>query len=672
VPNGQNGSPRSSPTRLPKARGLSRRGKLLLYGGAGLAVLLFLGVPSWLLIAKPFKGRQTELVPHVVKYERLELTIVERGALESAQNSDVYCRVKSGTKGATQGSTTIKTIIDDGTEVLKDRPKDQARTILVWDPKTNTFTEKTGNPNGFARVLELREKEGDKPTYPDLVMELDDSGLQDQLKQQKINLDKAEADKIGKEENYKIVVSQNQSDLKKAETDLELAQIDLEKYQNGDFPQSLKDVEGRIKTAESDLEQQRDRSAWAQRMLKKGYYTVSQSDAEQSKLQSLELTLAKYLEERRVLTDPKYGAKKRTETDLKNKVDQAVDALERTRGQAKAKEVQARTERETNKSLWEQAKSQYDEIIAEIKKCKIYAPQDGMVVYFVPEQARFGGGTQQSIVAQGEPVREGQKLVQIPDLRQMLVNVKVHEALVSTVAAGQPATIKVASFRGHNFKGKVESVATVSSQLDFFSADVKVYTTKVRILNAIEGLKPGMSGEVTITVGDPLERVLTVPIEGIVGSAELGARRQCYVLWPDGLTEARDIVVGQSNDTKAEIREGLKEGEVVVLNPGAIVGDSAKVRKAGQGKGEKGGEGDGEKVKGKGKKGGPDKSKGKGGPGKDGKRDGGAGSFSPEAIAERFRKAAPAERKQMLEQTPEQYRDKLREMLKGKGIDVPN
>jgi hypothetical protein len=164
--------------------------------------------------------------------------------------------------------------------------------------------------------------------------------------------------------------------------------------------------------------------------------------------------------------------------------------------------------------------------------------------------------------------------------------------------------------------------------------------------------------------------VLTVPIEGIVGSAELGAKRQCYVLTPDNRTEVRDIVVGQSNDTKAEIREGLKEGDVVVLNPGAIIGDSAKVRKAGQGKGDSSGDGDAEKGKGK-KKGGPDKAKGKGGPGKDGKREGGPGSFNPDAVAERFHAAAPAERKKMLEQTPEQFREKLREMLKGKGIDVP-
>src|SRR5207253_438900 len=202
----------------------------------------------------------------------------------------------------------------------------------------------------------------------------------------------------------------------------------------------------------------------------------------------------------------------------------------------------------------------YHEIEDEIKKCKIYSPQEGMVVYFIPEQARFGGGSQQSIVAQGEPVREGQKLMQIPDLRHMLVNTKVHEAMVSRVHSGQPATIRIDAFPDRVFPAHVDSVATISSQQDFWAPDVKVYTTKVALDGEVSGLKPGMSAEVTITVGDPLEQVLTVPVEAIVGSVEMGGHRRCYVLTPTG-TEPRDVVVGLSNDRVAEIREGLKQGD---------------------------------------------------------------------------------------------------------------
>ncbi len=409
-----------------------------------------------------------------------------------------------------------------------------------------------------------------------LLVELDDSGLQEQLKTQKITLDTNKGNMIQAEEAYKITIAQNESDIKGAEIDLELAKIDLRKYREGDFPQSLNDLDGKISSAQSDLEMQRDRTAWAQRMMKKGYYTVSQVQGEQSRLESYELNLRSLVEQKRVLVDPEYGLKKRTETDLATKVSLAERKLNQIKAQALAKEVQTRTDRDTKKAIYLESLAQYEETQAEIKKCKIYAPQEGMVVYFIPDQARYGGGSQQSIVAQGEPVREGQRLMQIPDLRHMQVSTRVHEALVSRVHAGQPATVRVDSFPDRVFHGKVESVATISAQQDWLSADVKVYTTKVGIDESIVGLKPGMSAEVTIVVDGAGMPVLTVPIQAILGGTEMGKHRKCFVLDAAGQPREQDIEVGLSNERMAEIKSGLHEGDRVVLNPRAILGDKAK------------------------------------------------------------------------------------------------
>src|SRR5262249_40640108 len=96
----------------------------------------------------------------------------------------------------------------------------------------------------------------------------------------------------------------------------------------------------------------------------------------------------------------------------------------------------------------------------------------------------------------------------------------------------------------------------------------------------VQGLKPGMSAEVTITVGDALEQVLTVPVEAVVGSVEMGGKRRCYVLGLEG-PEPRDIVVGLSNDRMVEVREGLKEGEQVILNPKKLWTDDDRPRRRG-------------------------------------------------------------------------------------------
>jgi len=96
------------------------------------------------------------------------------------------------------------------------------------------------------------------------------------------------------------------------------------------------------------------------------------------------------------------------------------------------------------------------------------------VVYYVSDQQRFGSGSQQSTIAQGEPVREGQKLIRIPDLDHMLVNTRVHEAMVSRIRPGMKVDVKVDAFPDRLLQSTLKSVATVAIQNDWRSPDVKM------------------------------------------------------------------------------------------------------------------------------------------------------------------------------------------------------
>jgi multidrug resistance efflux pump len=654
-------------SRFTRAREISLGVKLL-----ALAIAVVLVVSSsgggwyWL---HSLSTNRTDILTAPVKKGKLAITVKERGMLESAENNDVSCRVKARTQNATV-ATTIKWVIDDGSHVKKG----------------------------------------------DLLVELDDSGLAETLKTQNITVETATAAWISAQEQYKITVSQNESDLQTKRTTLQLAKIDLEKYQKGDFPQKLKDVEGRVKVAESDLEQQRDRAAWAQRMLKKGYYTVSQADSEQSKLQSLQLALAKVIEEKRVLTEPTYGLKKRTETDYLNKVVQAKDELDRAESQARAKEITARTDRDAKKSVLDQETAKQKDLQDEIKKCKVYAPQDGLVVYYIPEQTRFGSGSQQSTVAQGEPVREGQKLMRIPDLKHMMVNTRVHEALVSNVKGemrsddgkivfrGQAASVRIDAYPDRDLKAHVKSVATVAAQGDWMSADVKMYVTMVALDESVEGLKPGMSAEVTILVDKTVDDVLIVPVQVIMGTTAMGKKRYCWVRTPSGYEE-RELEVGASNEKEAEIRSGLRDGDQVVLNYKVLEDErirsqrtslaerstadesrsvdwgkgpspAAELEKAekavNQGAAPPGQRGVEKKS---GSAAGMPKGRGNQGPG-------GFGDMTPEQQQEmrkrqqdfqnRFKSATPAQRKELLEQIPEAFREQAKQRLKAQGLEIPD
>lgn len=535
------------------------------------ALAISIGAVIW---AKSPKAQRTDLLFHKIRREPLALTVVERGALESADNRDVTCRVRAGTKAS---NLTIKWVVDDGTLV----------------------------------------KQGQ------LLIEIDDSALQDQLKAQKITLDTARANRTQTEENYKIVVSQCDSDIASARVGVDLAKIDLKKYEEGDYLASKKDIDGKIKLAESDCELQRERVAYTERMVKLKYLSPAQLQAEKSKKQGYDVQLEKAKEELRVLQD---FMKNRTVKDLTNKLEEAKRALDRQITQARAKTIQAESERMTKTSIYEQEEDKFLDIEEQINNCRLHSPQDGLVVYYVSEQSRFGSGSSQSIVAVGEPVKEGQKLMRIPDLRHMLVNTKVHEAMISRVHGeqwkqtgfsdvlratlmfdsnplsrlvaqhtvpdmkerlhdfdykkienGQTASVRIDAVPDRILPGHVKSVATVASQQDWMSADVKVYQTLVAIDESLDGLKPGMSAEVTIQVDGAAEEVLALPLQAIVGGAELGSKRKCWIRTPNGPQE-REITVGLWNEKMAEIRGGLEEGDEVVVNPKVLLGERVRVR----------------------------------------------------------------------------------------------
>src|SRR5262249_4720860 len=97
---------------------------------------------------------------------------------------------------------------------------------------------------------------------------------------------------------------------------------------------------------------------------------------------------------------------------------------------------------------------------------------------------------------------------------------KVDQVLISR---GQPARVRIDAFPDRMLKGHGQTVATMAPQTDWMSSDVKVYQTMVAIDEPMDGLKPGMSAEVTVQTDTNLEHVLTIPLQAIVGGIQLGS-----------------------------------------------------------------------------------------------------------------------------------------------------
>src|SRR5262249_34455013 len=196
--------------------------------------------------------------------------------------------------------------------------------------------------------------------------------------------------------------------------------------------------------------------------------------------------------------------------------------------------------------------------------CRVTASQDGVVVFEIPQQVRRGIAA--PIVAQGENVREGQKLLRVLDLNRPFLVTRIHEAQISRVRPGQRAQVRVDAFPGKTLNGEVSQVATTAASKDWFAADVKVYATQIRLPDPPPGLKPGMSAEVRIVLEERAD-VLRLPVQAVLGA---GNERYCYVKTAAGLEERR-VVIGISDNEFAEIKQGASADDVVLRDPAAVL-----------------------------------------------------------------------------------------------------
>jgi hypothetical protein len=97
---------------------------------------------------------------------------------------------------------------------------------------------------------------------------------------------------------------------------------------------------------------------------------------------------------------------------------------------------------------------------------------------------------------------------------------------------------------------------------------VKEYASFVSIDGAqqFSDLKPNMTAEVSILVKE-MKGVLSVPLQAVV---EKGGKFYGYALAKNakGYVE-RTLLIGDNNDKHIEIKDGLNEGDEIILNPRA-------------------------------------------------------------------------------------------------------
>jgi multidrug resistance efflux pump len=394
-----------------------------------------------------------------------------------------------------------------------------------------------GGTSGSTTIISILP-EGTWVKPGELVAELDSSNFRLELDQQKIR------------------VAGVKSDLEQVTNTLKVAEISLEEYRDGVFPQDKMLLGQYIAQCELRSEQARKNLVWSKDQVKKGLRSGSALRADENEFE-------KY----KIMLEEAQGMR---------------DRLEKFTAPRILKELQARIE--AVRTDYFAIKNAYQLEIDRLKKiedmiefCKMHAPREGIVVY--ANESNMWGRTEAQI-AEGATVREGQAVFKLPNPTKMLVKAQINESKITYIRTGQKSSIMVDAFPETPLSGTVEEITAIPAPPKGFSTDVRAYVATVSIdSGGFDGLRPGMTAEVSFDVSTTKD-TLRIPVDSIMFVNE-----KSFVAVPSGPTfQWRAVEVGLMSESYAEVKSGVTENEAIVAAPGQLSIPLPKVDPADKGK----------------------------------------------------------------------------------------
>lgn len=201
----------------------------------------------------------------------------------------------------------------------------------------------------------------------------------------------------------------------------------------------------------------------------------------------------------------------------------------------------------------EQAQAALAQSEEDLRNATIVSPIDGIVL----ARDREVGDAVSSILVMGSGAT---MIMTLGDLREVYVKGKVDESDIGKVYIGQPARIKVESYKDQAFTGRVTKMSPMGEERD----NVTTFEVRVSISNESRKLLATMTANAEIML-EERKGVLVVPEGAILYQKD----RSAEVEVPDaaaanGRKRVR-VVTGISNGSRMQIVKGLALGQQVIL-----------------------------------------------------------------------------------------------------------
>ena len=229
---------------------------------------------------------------------------------------------------------------------------------------------------------------------------------------------------------------------------------------------------------------------------------------------------------------------------------------------------------------FEKAKRSYESLLIEsgVKQEEVMAAAKGLTQAEIDARiaqmelertkirAPFAGIISDIKVSPQEYISAGRELFTLVDISRIKVQAKVLESEIGKMKVGYEAALRFSAYPGKTFKGHVEAVSPIINPED------RTCAVHIAVENPQEEIKPGMHAEVEIAADIYKDRLL-VPQEAVLVR---GGRKLVFAV-EEGLAKWRYIEVGLENKDYAEVLDGVKEGEMVIVEGHFTLAHDARV-----------------------------------------------------------------------------------------------
>jgi HlyD family secretion protein len=393
----------------------------------------------------------------------------------------------------------------------------------------------------------------------DLLVEFNASDLIEKRNEQEIAVGNIESAVTVTHEKLEITKGDCEASQLDSEVELQLAKMEREKYEQGDFPQLRRQYESETALADEEVQRATEKLEWSKRLADATFLTRTDLQADQLELKRRQINFEMAETKMSVLTNYTVLQQKAA---LSSRLRKAERAQVRIAWQNKATLRQVESELRARGREYDRATNRLAELNVQIEKSKIFAPTNGIILYASTVQISRRQWWVKPL-AVGGAVVERQELIYIPLESGMVVETMTPEASLTKVTKGMSAKIKIDAFPGRVFDGKLVKIGILpDGQSSSLNPDLKLYKCEIECDFQDVTIRPGMSCDVEL-VKDSYDKVMYVPVQCVVrenGMPMLYVRR-------NGVWTPQMVRVGFDNNRMIRIIDGVKVGEEVMMAP---------------------------------------------------------------------------------------------------------